>query len=165
MSLNAELVASRNSTPSKSRRHKRRSRRSYRGARQATGRLLAQHTAETCGNFCEIDNNLTAATPEQIPCARRFISRERGAPLLRGIFVSVRAMHKSDFFQEQIKKCNRLAEQASNKTDRDFWLRMARRWESMLDAGEHGTLDVEIKPRFERPIIKKRGRRGRRRAA
>jgi hypothetical protein len=69
-------------------------------------------------------------------------------------------MLKSDFFQEQIKKCNSLADQASNKTDREFWLGMARRWERMLEAGERGTLDVEIEPRFERPMFfKKRGGR------
>ena len=64
-------------------------------------------------------------------------------------------MLKNDFFQEQIKKCNSLVEQASNKTDREFWLGMARRWERMLEAGERSTLDVE-KPRFERLIFKKR---------
>jgi hypothetical protein len=67
---------------------------------------------------------------------------------------------KTDFFQKQIEKCNGLAQQASDKTDRDFWLGMTRRWEGMLEAGERGTLDVEIKPRFERPIFKKRGRWG-----
>ena len=74
-------------------------------------------------------------------------------------------MIKTDFFQTQIEKCNGLAEQASNKTDRAFWLGMARRWEGMLEAGERGTLAVEIKPRFERPIMKKRGRPVGRRAA
>jgi hypothetical protein len=29
-------------------------------------------------------------------------------------------LNKSDFFQEQIKKCNGLAERASSKTDREF---------------------------------------------
>ena len=54
-------------------------------------------------------------------------------------------MHnKCDFFQEQIKKCNGLAERASDKTDREFWLGMARRWEGMLEAGERGTLNVEV---------------------
>ena len=81
------------------------------------------------------------------------------------IFVQGRHMFKSDFFQKQIEKCNELTEQASNKTDRDFWLGMARRWEGMLEAGERGTLVVEIKPRFERPIMKKRGRPVGRRAA
>ena len=67
-------------------------------------------------------------------------------------------MLKSDFFQEQIKKCNSLVEQASNKTDREFWLGMARRWERMLETGERGTLDVEIKLKFERLIFTKKRR-------
>ena len=65
--------------------------------------------------------------------------------------------NKCDFFQEQIKKCNGLAERAS-KTDREFWLGMARRWEAMPEAGERGALNVKVKPTFERPILKKRGR-------
>jgi hypothetical protein len=67
-------------------------------------------------------------------------------------------MLKSDFFQEQIKKCNSLVEQASNKTDREFWLGMARRWQGMLEAGERGTPNAE-KPRFERLIFTKKRRR------
>jgi hypothetical protein len=88
---------------------------------------------------------------------RRFIA-ERG-PAFAGHFCSGHTMpNKCDFFQEQIKKCNRLAERASNKTDCEFWLGMARRWEAMLEAGERGMLDVEVKPRFERPLFKKKGR-------
>ena len=69
-------------------------------------------------------------------------------------------MHnKCDFFQEQIKKCNGLAERASDKTDREFWLGMARRWEGMLEAGERGRSKSKSRLRFERPISKKRGRR------
>ena len=57
-------------------------------------------------------------------------------------------MHnKCDFFQEQIEKCNGLAQRASDKTDREFWLGMARRWERMLEAGERGTFNVEVKRR------------------
>ena len=33
-------------------------------------------------------------------------------------------LHRTDFFQEQINQCRRLAEQASNKNDRQFWLKM-----------------------------------------
>jgi hypothetical protein len=35
---------------------------------------------------------------------------------------------------------------------------MARRWKGMLEAGERGTLNVEVKPRFERSLFKKRAR-------
>jgi len=68
-------------------------------------------------------------------------------------------LNKSDFFQEQIKKCNGLAERASSKTDCEFWLSMARRWECMLEAGERGTLKVKIEPRVERLIMMKRSNR------
>jgi hypothetical protein len=40
--------------------------------------------------------------------------------------------HKADLFQEQINQCRRLAEQASNKNDRQFWLKMTQRWEELL---------------------------------
>jgi hypothetical protein len=33
-----------------------------------------------------------------------------------------------DFFLEQIKQCNGLAARASNKDDREFWLRLTCRW-------------------------------------
>jgi len=83
-----------------------------------------------------------------------------------GHFCSGRVMHnKCDFFQEQIKKCNGLAERASSKTDCEFWLGMARRWECMLEAGERGTLKIEVEPTFERPIMKKRANRWVRRQA
>src|SRR6516162_5930300 len=41
-------------------------------------------------------------------------------------------LHKADFFQEQINQCSRLAAQASNKNDREFWLQMTQRWEGLL---------------------------------
>src|SRR5262245_7309856 len=41
-------------------------------------------------------------------------------------------LHKADFFQEQNNQCRRLAAQASNKNDREFWLQMAQRWEGLL---------------------------------
>ena len=74
-------------------------------------------------------------------------------------------LNKSDFFQEQIKNCNGLAERASNQTDREVWRGMARRWERMLQAVEGGTLKDEAEPSFERPIMKKRANRWARRQA
>ena len=41
-------------------------------------------------------------------------------------------LHKADFFQEQINQCSRLAAQASNNNDRQFWLKMTQRWEGLL---------------------------------
>jgi len=34
-----------------------------------------------------------------------------------------------DFFQRQAGECRRLAAQASGKNDREYWLRLAQRWE------------------------------------
>jgi hypothetical protein len=65
-----------------------------------------------------------------------------------------------DFFEEQKAQCRALAARAANKTDREFWLRLACRWEELLQAKQRGTLKVEVPTvRFEHPIFKKRGRR------
>jgi len=41
-------------------------------------------------------------------------------------------LEKSAFFQSQITRCNSLAKQASNKSEQEFWLQLAHRWEAML---------------------------------
>jgi hypothetical protein len=38
------------------------------------------------------------------------------------------------FFQNQIERCNSLAEQASSESEQEFWRRLARRWEEILQA-------------------------------
>jgi hypothetical protein len=78
-----------------------------------------------------------------------------------GAFVVVTAMiETSDFFQDQIKQCRKLAADASDKNDREFWLRLAHRWEGLLRAQKHDGAPVEAvqKVRFERPIFTKRRR-------
>ena len=48
-----------------------------------------------------------------------------------------------EFFQEQIQQCKDFAARSHNKGDHDFWLKMARRWEALLqirqpdDAGRY----------------------------
>jgi len=37
-----------------------------------------------------------------------------------------------DFFQKQVEECRRLAAQASGKNDRQYWLRLAQRWEWLI---------------------------------
>ena len=75
------------------------------------------------------------------------------------LFIGDDMLHKTDFFQEQTAQCRALAARATNKTDHEFWLRLACRWEE-LEAKQRGTLKVEVPAvRFERPISKKRGRR------
>jgi hypothetical protein len=63
----------------------------------------------------------------------------------------------TDFFQDQIKQCRSLAATAK-KGDRDFWNRLANRWENLLRAQERGGPDGELveKARFERRIFAKR---------
>jgi hypothetical protein len=68
-------------------------------------------------------------------------------------------LETDDFFQEQMKRCSDLAARASNKGDREFWLRLAHRWEELLQARQCGTLNIEVPTlRFERRINTKRRR-------
>jgi hypothetical protein len=74
----------------------------------------------------------------------------------RGIFFGDFAMREtSDFFQKQVEQCHALAARAGNKSDRDFWLQLAHRWETLLQAGGAG-IEAEHKPGFERPIFRKK---------
>jgi len=67
-------------------------------------------------------------------------------------------LETTDFFHDQIKQCRSLATKANNKGDRDFWNRLANRWENLLRAQERGSPDGELveKARFERPLLTKR---------
>jgi hypothetical protein len=69
-------------------------------------------------------------------------------------------LETTDFFQEQVQQCRSLAAQAADKGDREFWLRLAHRWEGLLRAQRHDGPAVETaqKIRFERPIFNKRRR-------
>jgi hypothetical protein len=60
-------------------------------------------------------------------------------------------LHTNDFFQEQAKQCREFAAQDSKNTDRDFWLRLAKRRERLLQPNSVG-----IEPGFERPIFRKK---------
>jgi hypothetical protein len=72
--------------------------------------------------------------------------------LITGIrLLVVILLNKTDFFQEQTAQCRALAARAANKTDRELWLRLACRWEGLLQRGGAGP-DVDQKPSFERPI-------------
>jgi hypothetical protein len=37
----------------------------------------------------------------------------------------------NEFFEAEAHECTALAQRAGNETDREFWLRLARRWEAM----------------------------------
>ena len=80
------------------------------------------------------------------------------APFRAGRFATVAAvLETSDFFQEQIKQCRSLAARATDKNDREFWLRLAHRWEALLRAQQHDGTSVEVQNLgFKRPTTKRR---------
>jgi hypothetical protein len=56
----------------------------------------------------------------------------------------------TDFFEKEAQECKRLAAGATKKTDREFWLGLAQRWDGLLKPDE-----AHERPRFERPIIQR----------
>ena len=44
-------------------------------------------------------------------------------------------LEPNDFFQNQVKQCHPQAESAANKKDREFWLQLAHRWETLQAGG------------------------------
>jgi hypothetical protein len=52
-------------------------------------------------------------------------------------------LEPSDFFEDQIKECNTQAARAVDKSDREFWRRLAHRWEDLLQARQRGGPNVE----------------------
>jgi hypothetical protein len=67
----------------------------------------------------------------------------------------------TDFFQKEALECRRLADRATEKEDREYWLRLAQRWERLL---QPDSFEADQKPRFERLIFTKK-RFAKRRAA
>jgi hypothetical protein len=47
-------------------------------------------------------------------------------------FLVIAMLQTTEFFLEQIKQCRDSAARSHNKGDHDFWLKMARRWEVLL---------------------------------
>jgi hypothetical protein len=45
----------------------------------------------------------------------------------------------ADFFETQIKQCTETAAHSRNKNDREFWLKMAARWEGLLEPDKMAT--------------------------
>jgi hypothetical protein len=69
---------------------------------------------------------------EQIPALRRLFAE---GPRRAGHFVMVVEMlETTNFFEEQITECKSAATHATNKNDQEFWLKMAHRWEGLLQA-------------------------------
>jgi hypothetical protein len=62
----------------------------------------------------------------------------------------------TDFFQKEAQECRRLAAQTTQKKDREFWLQLAQRWESMLRHGD-GPKVESVRPfRFRQSVLQKR---------
>jgi hypothetical protein len=53
-------------------------------------------------------------------------------------------LQTTEFFREQIRQCRDFAASANNKNDRDFWLKMADRWESLLQTRQSGRTDLKV---------------------
>ena len=81
----------------------------------------------------------------------RYRNKQRRTALLplkspdqAGRFVVVIVMlETSDFFEEQIKECNAQAARAVDKSDREFWRRLAHRWEGLLRARQRTSPNLE----------------------
>jgi hypothetical protein len=43
-------------------------------------------------------------------------------------------LEPNDFFEDQIKECHAQAARAVDKSDREFWRRLAQRWAELLQA-------------------------------
>ena len=56
-------------------------------------------------------------------------------------------LEPSDFFEDQIKECNAQAARAVDKSDREFWRRLAQRWEESERLGRR----VRFSQSGERP--------------
>ena len=83
-----------------------------------------------------------------------------GSPVIRGVFVAVIAMLEMiDFFQKEAQECRSLAAKAVHKDDREYWLRLAQRWEEILPK-QHGDADLKaIRSLRPRPVFAKKPRR------
>ena len=78
-------------------------------------------------------------------------------PRRNGAFLLVIAMlEMTDFFQTQAQECRRLAAQATGKNDREYWLRLAQRWEWLVQQNRSAEVEA-IRPRKPaRSVLEKR---------
>jgi hypothetical protein len=76
-------------------------------------------------------------------------------------------LETTDFFEAQIKQCRDSAARSSNKNDREFWLKMANRWEGLLQTRQPGDAGTHPARKFRSQHLRfpKRRRAAWRRAA
>ncbi len=66
----------------------------------------------------------------------------------RGVLLGKTVIDTIDFFQTQIKQCTDSATRSVNKADREFWLKMANRWQGLLQARQTRGADTGFVQRF-----------------
>lgn len=106
-------------------------------------------------SVCEFvrGRNSTSGTNPDLPCCLLV-----EAPVSGAFVVGIAMLETADFFQDQVQQCRKLAAAAHDKNDREFWLRLAHRWEGLLRAQrpDGAGLEKVQKIRFDRPIFTKR---------
>jgi hypothetical protein len=65
-------------------------------------------------------------------------------------------IEKIDFFRDQIRQCRSQAESAANKADREFWLRLAQRWEWLLQQTDGAKLESVRPLRTGQSVLQRR---------
>jgi hypothetical protein len=70
----------------------------------------------------------------------------------RGILLLAIPMQEmSDFFQKEALECRRVAGQVTGKSDREYRLRLAQRWERLVQPGGASN-ETDQRRSFDRPI-------------
>jgi len=62
----------------------------------------------------------------------------------------------TDFFQKEARGCRMLAAQARGKNDREYWLRLAQRWEWLVQQNDSPKLESARPLRTGRSTLEKR---------
>jgi hypothetical protein len=82
---------------------------------------------------------------------------DESAPKQRAFCCLVIAMSEmTDFFQKEAQGCRSLAAQAIGKNDREYWLRLAHRWEWLVQQKGGPKVETNQPLRRERSVIDKR---------
>jgi hypothetical protein len=67
----------------------------------------------------------------------------------------IEMLETTDFFTVQIKQCTDFAAHSRNKNDREFWLKMAARWEGLLKGRPSGDEPVRRPTNLRRSIFRR----------
>jgi hypothetical protein len=64
-------------------------------------------------------------------------------------------IQRTDFFQAEVNECKHLAAHSKDQNDRDFWLKMAQRWQGLLEGRQS---DPPAPQRVEKIVFQRRRR-------